>query len=1203
MNSSTSAVTGKQWTHEGKIVRVLAVAAAIMFLGLPLFSQVNYGRIFGRVTDATGAVIAGTSVTITNVGTGTARNLTTDDVGEYNAPALNPGTYMVRVSATGFTTVERRDILLEIGKDIRIDVQLTPGGLTQTVEVTGAAPMMDTSSVTLGGTLSNETINDLPLNGRNYVNLVSLRPGMQQYPGGGGWTTSSNGLRVDAQNWMIDGMDNNESYLGQQVINSEAPAGDSATILPIDAIQEFNIEENPKAELGWSSGAVVNVGIKSGSNQLHGTAYAYGRSGAWDARNFFNSGPQNPLGLEQWGGTIGGRIVKDKLFYFAGFENQRYELGVPEPLIEPTNLPGDPSVSIPAATAALQTYCSTNTASFCSSGTFVPNALSQKLLPFFGTSPNASGNVTTNLNATNNSNNVVGKVDYNINSRHTLSVMYFLGNDSNISEDFPVTQQQFLTTFLQRGQTFVAHWTWTPNTRWVNEARFGFVRWNQPVQSVDHATPATTYGINTGVTNPLLGGMPLIFVNGLGGGGSGGSGIGGNLAWPYFFGPDNNFDFVDQVSYLHGSHAFKWGGEVRFATMSPNPLSVGKGDINFLGRNAFPDSTALEDFLTGSPTYALLLVGSPLRHLRQTFYSAFAQDDWRATPRVTLNLGVRWEYARPLTEADNLLANWNPAQGLISAGGSQGSSVYNRQKTNFAPRLGVAWDVTGKGTTVIRAGGGLYYDSLPSSVFVASSLALQNFPTPGISSDPTGAYFVNSAGVASQLNPRGIASGTLFFPGPALNWNTTGPVFNILPVACGDGATAVTSGPAALIGTTPQPCNIFAVAKNFQTPYVINWMLSVQHAFTNSLSLEVAYVGNHGAKLTGVLDQNQINPQSPAEIACGQCEANSDRPYANLYPNLGFINMLTNAYRSNYHSLQATLTGRNYHGMNFVLGYTYAHALDSMSFSHYPVLPQDSTNPAAEYASSDIDVRHRLTLSWTYNVPEINAPGQILKGWAINTIVTLQSPMPWPEFDTNNDISRTGEKMDRWDFSGNPADFSGSGTAPIPFFLPGTPPSGDSLGSADPAYAINNQSCVTAATNVPNGPGGTTGLQSLSSFGCYVKGSSVLVPPSIGSFGTTARNIFRDSGYRNMDLSVFKNFKFKERLTAQFRAEFFNVLNHPHFANPFGGITGWGVKFTSDPSNPSSFGCGCRTPDVAQTDPVLGTGGARDIQLGLKLIW
>jgi len=463
---------------------------------------------------------------------------------------------------------------------------------------------------------------------------------------------------------------------------------------------------------------------------------------------------------------------------------------------------------------------------------------------------------------------------------------------------------------------------------------------------------------------------------------------------------------------------------------------------------------------------------------------------------------------------------------------------------------------------------------------------------------------VNSAtGAATQSNPNGIASASLFFPGPALNWNTTGPVFSTPPIACGDGVTTVTSGPAALLGTSPVPCNILAVAKNFQTPYVINWTLSLQHAFANNLSLEMAYVANHGAKLTGILDVNQLNPASAAELSCGHCEANSNRPFGTQYPNLGFINLLTNPYRSNYHGLQTSLTARSFHGMTFILGYTYAHALDRLSFSHYPLLPQDSTNPGAEYASGDMDVRHRLTLSWTYDIPGIKTPGQILQGWTLNTIITIQSAMPWYEFDTSNDISRTGEHMDRWDFFGNPADFSGSGTAPIPFFLPGAPPSGDPLGPSDPAYAINNPSCMAAAGNVPNGPGGSTGLASMQSYGCYVKGSSALVPPAIGSFGTTGRNIFRDSGYRNMDLSVFKNFKYRERLTAQFRVEFFNVLNHPNFANPYGSITGWGAGFTSDPSTPSAFGCGCRTPDVAQTDPVLGPGGPRDIQLGLKLIF
>jgi hypothetical protein len=354
MNSVTSIMIKTAfWCGARKAAPVLGATVGMLLFCLPVFSQGNSGRILGTVTDQSGGAVANATVVVTNVQTGVARNLATDEAGEYVAPNLLPGTYTVRAAVTGFKTLDRQNILLEIGKDVRVDLQLSPGDVTQTVEVTSAVPLVDSTSVALGGTLSNDTINDLPLNGRNYINLLSLRPGVEQYPGGGAWTQASNGLRVEDQNWILDGLDNNESLQGQPVINSPGTAGDSATIPPIDAIQEFNVEENPKAEFGWRPGAVVNVGLKSGTNSIHGTAYAFGREDGWDAKNYFNTGPQTPLNFEQWGGTAGGPIVKDKLFYFAGFEEQRYAVGNASTITIPTSAAGaGPGVSIPDAEAA-----------------------------------------------------------------------------------------------------------------------------------------------------------------------------------------------------------------------------------------------------------------------------------------------------------------------------------------------------------------------------------------------------------------------------------------------------------------------------------------------------------------------------------------------------------------------------------------------------------------------------------------------------------------------------------------------------------------------------------------------------------------------------------------------------------------------------------------------------------------------------------
>jgi hypothetical protein len=255
---------------------------------LPLFSQTYNGRILGNITDQTGAWVTGATVTIIDAQRGTTRTLTTDASGLYVAPELSPGMYTVRVEAKGFKTVQRINIPVEVAKDVRVDLTLQTGQVSEVVEVSGEVPLLDTTSSTLGGTISNVEINDLPLNGRNYENLLQIRPGVMRYPGGGFSTTSANGLRAEDNAYLIEGLYNSEPYSGQAIINGAGIAGDSATILPIDSVQEFNVQQNPPAEYGWKPGAVVNVGLKSGTNALHGTAFAFGRDGVMDARNYFN---------------------------------------------------------------------------------------------------------------------------------------------------------------------------------------------------------------------------------------------------------------------------------------------------------------------------------------------------------------------------------------------------------------------------------------------------------------------------------------------------------------------------------------------------------------------------------------------------------------------------------------------------------------------------------------------------------------------------------------------------------------------------------------------------------------------------------------------------------------------------------------------------------------------------------------------------
>src|SRR5580700_3640697 len=322
----------------------LAATVMVNLFSISAQGQSTAGRILGTLTDQSGAAVAAGTVIVTDVQRGTSRTITTDESGTYAAPDLQPSTYKIHVEAPGFKSVERLNIQIEVATDVRADFTLQTGQITEVVTITEDVPLVNTTSATLGGTLSNKEINDLPLNGRNYENLLQLRPGVMRYPGGGFSTTSTDGLRAEDNAYFVEGLFNSEPFSGQGIINGAGIAGDSATILPIDAIQEFNVQENPTAEYGWKPGAVINVGLKSGTNSIHGTAFAFGRDGAMDARNYFNAPPaaKTSRTLEQFGGSFGGAIIKEKAFFFGAYEGQRYDVGntysVTTPSMQPLTL-------------------------------------------------------------------------------------------------------------------------------------------------------------------------------------------------------------------------------------------------------------------------------------------------------------------------------------------------------------------------------------------------------------------------------------------------------------------------------------------------------------------------------------------------------------------------------------------------------------------------------------------------------------------------------------------------------------------------------------------------------------------------------------------------------------------------------------------------------------------------------------------------
>ncbi len=949
--SSLRSASRRPWgVRFQKTLHLLVGTMGVLLFCLPLFSQGNFGRILGTVTDQSGGVISGATVTVLDTERGVARTLTTDEAGAYNAPTLIPGTYTVRAEAKGFKKIERQNVEVGVGREVRVDLTVQPGEQAQTITVTEAIPLVETTNATLGGTLDNADINDMPLNGRNYQNLLALRPGIFVQPGGSPWSQSTNNIRPDETGWMLDGVINVSFYDNRPVGNSPSAFTDAATIIPIDAIQEFNTQENPKAEYGWKPGAVVNVGIRSGTNNLHGSAYAFGRTDAWDARNVFNAAPINgtciqaallsgcdklPVQLKQFGAVVSGPIMKDKLFYLGGYEGLRSLIGNIFVFSMPGTAPGGgPANSMVDAIQAMQaTGVARSTISENLLGCTEPTPLTATCTGGLILNPPSNGtSYASTFPNVNRNDNGIGKMDYAINSKNRISGMFWTGYYAAFGQDHPTVNPLWGSGIFIRSMSTVENWIWNPSSNVVNEFRFGYDRLTQGFTIGDQGiipdgstlgTACTAsgcggkgYPLNTGVT--VGGGLPNITINGFGGG------LGNpNGTRPGITGPSPYFDFQDSVSYLRGAHALKFGAEITHIQADQTTTDFRGVDVNFKGGLAFSGSSPLEDFFAGTPNVGSVTVGNGNRTMKWMHYAGFVQDDWRIKPRLMVNLGLRYEYNQPMREVNNLLGNFDPnsSTGIVQQGeAGVGPSLWKPDHKNVSPRVGFAWDVTGKGTTVVRGGSSVMYTTLFARAFMDNGPP--NNSLGNIAEDPSGACNVVvpvGSTCSAQPGPGGVGNGQTF--GGTINLAQA--TFNAPQLGCNPAISAcvgwnngVVFPQGALSCTAASPCPLYALDPNLKTPYVVNYNLGVQHSFGSNLSLDVSYVGNHGYNLLAMSDVNQCVPNPDPT----QCASGASRPFNAKFPYLQIINEQTNHAHSIYNGLQATLTQRTSHGLDFTAG-------------------------------------------------------------------------------------------------------------------------------------------------------------------------------------------------------------------------------------------------------------------------------------------
>src|SRR5579872_301974 len=1070
------------------------VVFASVFFGVLAFGQFETSEVLGTVRDASGSVVPGASVVLTNQDTGIKATATTDSNGNYDFLNVKVGRYTVSVEHAGFSTFTATNIAVDVNARQRVDVSLTVGGVSQAVEVTGAATVLETDTSEHGQVINTQQIVELPLNGRNYADLALLSTNVHRSPMAISFSPTGtpreaafniNGMRSTYNNFMLDGLDNNAYGPSNQGYSSQVVQPSP------DALAEFKVvTSNFAAEYGRVGGGVINAVLRSGTNHFHGTAYEFLRNTDLNAAGFTFSPTvfQKPtLQRNQFGVTIGGPIIKNKLFFFGDYEGYRQ-------LQRYLNFDSIPSLtdrngSLPVAVVNPLTgavYPANTTIPISSLNPFAAQVLNGLPGP---NGPGRSNNYEALLLVRDYSDKYDAKIDYQINEKMTSFLRFSQRKDLQYYQpDIPGPSGGNGNGFIHAIQQQAAiGYTWTVTPTSLLEARFGFthVLAGKVPPYLGGPSMQQLYGIPGLPTSPdLTGGLNSQSISGF-------SQLGRQTSNPQFQNP-TSFDPKLNYSWIRGRHALKMGYEfvaIRTEVLDVNPLygadtyagQFSKPTCAQLGQPATctiaSDATSynLADFMFGLPS-TIQLGNDFVTNLRQHVHSLYFQDDYRVTSKLTLNLGLRWEFATPIWERDNNWTNFDPGTNTLVKATS--GSLYNRTLVHpdykdFGPRIGLAYSITPK--TVVRAGYGISY-----SFFNRPGSAQEGINAPQ-------ALF----GILTQSIPPG------------------GPI----PASFLTTQNSFTTGIDNPANFNPLTSNIDYISADTRWPYTQSWLVSVQRELTKDTVLELAYNGNHSLRLPIIADYNQAYPNLPAQTLGVQAR----RPIQSFGP----ITWLDPAGDNNYNGFSARLEHRFSGGLYFLNSFTWSKALGDSEQAleyyagYYEANPQNIRDLAAERGPSSFDVKLLDVASVVYQLPfgkgRKYAAGMnpvfeaLLGGWELNSINTANTGTPI-------DVSYSPSTAN--DVTGLTNDYRGEA-----ILRPNV--SGNAISQSKSAM-VNN----------------------------YFTGYTFTTPPAGAPFGNVGRNAFRAPGLEQWDLGVNKNFRIRESIALQFRSEFFNVLNHTNFGLP-----------------------------------------------------